>query len=78
MFGGFGRFDILTTLILGDCFLRNYVEFVGYYFVRGSREETTTKGSEVDGPECKDDGRKLLRKMASSASLLLARRNVDR
>ena len=78
MFGVFVKLDFLTTLVLTKCFLRNYVEFVGYYFVRGGREETATKGSEVDCSEREDDGREMLRKMASSASLLLGRLSIGR
>jgi hypothetical protein len=70
MFGAFDKHDFLTTLVLNKCFLRNYVEFVGYYFVSGGGEETATKGSEVDCSERKDDGWEMLRKMSSSASLL--------
>lgn len=69
MFSAFDKLDFLTTLVLDKCFLCNYVEFIGYYFVRGGREETATKGSEVDCSECKDDGWEMLRKIASLVSL---------
>jgi hypothetical protein len=69
MVGAFDWLYFLTILILGNCFFRNDVNFVGYYFVRRGREETATKGSEVDCPEREDDRREMLRKMALSASL---------
>ena len=78
MLGGFDKLNFFTTLILSNCFLRDYVDFVGYYFVRGGCEETATKGSEVDGPESKDDRREMLYKKVSSANLLLAHRSIDR